>query len=133
MSMIYIGCPYWDEDLEVREARVKAAGRYAAEMAEQGVLVYAPVIHGHHIARLFPKLFEDKLYWQSHAVQMLGFCSELRVLMLDGWTNERSFLHTEMRLARRAGKPVLLVVVDHPDDPPTFDFPGVALGGNIDG
>ena len=116
--MIYVASPYTHPDPAVREARFQAACRAAAELIRQGKAVFAPIAHSHPIAQYgLPK---DWSFWQACDRQHLEVCSEVVVLMLDGWEQSRG-VQAEIAIARELGKPVSFIdpsdlAAENPDE-----------------
>ena len=107
--MIYLASPYTHPDPAVREARFRAACRQAAEMFRCGIPVFSPIAYSHAIAAHGLPLEWD--FWERFDQAFLKICSEVWVLTLDGWRESRG-VQAEIVLARRMGKPVMLVEPD---------------------
>ena len=101
--MIYLASPYSDPDQTVRELRFHANVRAAAKLLRQGEAVFSPVVHGHPLSKQC--LPTDWSFWKSIDLTFLHACSEVVVLMLDGW-DQSVGVSEEIAIAERAGKPV---------------------------
>lgn len=101
--MIYLASPYSHADEAVREARFRAVCRHAAHMMRAGRFVFSPIAHTHPIAAF--GLPGDWAYWEQYDRAMLARCSELIVLMLDGWRESKG-VQAEIGIAASLGKPV---------------------------
>ncbi|MBI2191984.1 MAG: DUF1937 family protein [Planctomycetes bacterium] len=104
--MIYLASPYSHPDPSVREARFQAACSQAAEMLRCGIPVFSPIAHTHPIAAYGLPL--EWASWEKYDRVFLEMCSEVWILMLDGWRESKG-VQAEMELARELGKPVVLV------------------------
>jgi hypothetical protein len=101
--VIYLASPYSHPSEAVRFARFEAAARYCAALFRDGAFVFSPIVHCHPCAAF--GLPGDFLFWQGYNRAMLSLCSELRILMLDGW-KESNGVAAEIRLAIEQGKAV---------------------------
>ena len=104
--MIYLASPYSHPDPAVREARFRAVCREAAEMIRSGTQVFSPVAHTHPIAAY--GLPMEWASWEKYDRMFLEMCSEVWVLMLDGWRESKG-VQAEIGIARELGRPVLYV------------------------
>ena len=119
--MIYLASPYTHVDAAVRQRRFEAACRAAAALIRQGKTVFSPIAHGHAICRY--GLPPDWQFWGRHARRYLEVCSEVAVLMLDGW-QESEGVRAEIAIARALGKPVSFVALNAQAE----DNPGQSRG-----
>ena len=126
--MIYLASPYTHPDPAIQEARFHAACRQAAEMLRCGIRVFSPIAYTHPIAA--HGLPGDWSFWNDQDRAFLQMCSEVWVLMLDGW-RESEGVQAEIEIALRLGKPVVYV---EPDDTPERhpSETGVSIGGRSD-
>lgn len=98
--MIYLCSPYSDPDPAVREARFQAACKFASEMMRAGSHVLSPIAHTHPIALYgLPK---EWAFWEEYDAGILAMCSEMVVLMLDGW-EESVGIAAEVKIAEGLG------------------------------
>jgi len=102
--MIYLACPYSHPDASVRRARFRAANRAAARLMAEGLLVFSPISHSHPIAEC-GELPGNWAYWEAFDRAVLGACSELRVLKVDGYQTSEG-IAAEILIARELGMPV---------------------------
>ena len=101
--MIYLASPYTHADPDVREQRFDQVCRSAAELIRDGVHLFAPIAHSHPIARY--GLHTGFEFWREMDEHMIGLCSEVWVLMLDGWDESVGVKH-EIAFAHGRGKVV---------------------------
>ncbi|MGE4157628.1 MAG: DUF1937 family protein [Planctomycetota bacterium] len=107
--MIYLAGPYTDSDPAVREARFQGACRQAAEMLRCGIPVWSPIAYSHAlVAHGLPLDWE---FWERFDRAFLEICSEVWVLMLDGWRESKG-VQAEIGIAGELGKPVIYVEPD---------------------
>jgi hypothetical protein len=102
--MIYLASPYSHPDPMVREERFLAVCRAAAQMLSSGVFVFAPIAQCHPIA-VHGNLHGTFDFWEAYDRQMLTFCDELLVLMLEGW-RESVGVQAEIKIMEEMRKPV---------------------------
>lgn len=104
MGIIYLASPCSHPDADVREERFQAVCREAAKIMESGQMVFSPMAHGHPIA-LYGDLPSDWEYWAKYDRKLIEFCSELWVLMIDGWKESKGVIN-EIKIAMDLGKRV---------------------------
>lgn len=103
-DLIYLASPYSHPDADVRERRFQAVCKAAGELMQLGYVVFSPIAHSHSIAALcdMPK---DWAFWERQDTAILGRCSAMIVLKLDGW--EQSIgIKAEVEFAQKRGIPV---------------------------
>lgn len=106
MQLTYLASPYTHADPAVRESRFQAVCKKAAEMMLRGRVVFCPVAHSHPVSEAMPDGFAvDGALWQTQDAPYLEFCTELAVLMLDGWNVSKGVAH-EIARAKERGIPV---------------------------
>lgn len=102
---LYLASPYSHEDPEVVEFRYKTTEYCTAVLLRQGVAVYSPIVHCHHLARAHG-MPTDAEFWQKYNQRMLSPARKLIVLQLDGWS-ESIGIQGEVDYARTHCKPIL--------------------------
>jgi hypothetical protein len=102
--MIYLASPYSHPSTLVREFRFRVACEVASKMMRDGKCVFSHIAHTHPIA-LAGALPLGWEYWQRYDREMIGACSELAVVTLDGW-KESIGVNAEIAIARELGKDV---------------------------
>jgi len=78
-------------------------------MMRTGLVVYSPIAHSHGIALY--GLPTDWDYWRRVDEEMMGCCSRVVVLKLDGW-HESTGVAGEIEIASSLGLPVSYVDVE---------------------
>ena len=86
--LIYLASPYSHPNKAVVEERYLAVCRAAGEFMRQGHLIYSPIAHTHALAQT-SQLPTDFEFWGDFDEAMISRCSELWVLMLDGYDESR--------------------------------------------
>ncbi len=109
-AVVYLASPYSHPDVQVRDARFHAVCRVAAMLSAAGVLVYAPIAHGHAIA-LAGQLPTDFAYWEALDRAMLAACGRVVVVTLPGWENSVG-VQAEIRIATAMGLPIRYLHVE---------------------
>ena len=104
--MIYLASPYTHPVPEVQNQRFEAVCRRAAQMLRLGIHVFSPIAHTHPIAAYgLPKNWR---FWESYDREILDMCSEVYVLMLDGWEDSVG-VRAEIKMATDLGKKVTYI------------------------
>ncbi len=98
MTLAYLATPYSHPDESIRDIRWQVVTRIAAELMCAGQLIYSPISHTHHMAKLYglPTAWE---FWEQHDTAILRACRKLIVLQQDGW-QESVGVNAEIRIAR---------------------------------
>ena len=104
MKRIYLCAPYSHPDPKVREARVDKADMMAAQLMEQGHVVFSPLSHSHRIAHYIDNHL-DHDFWLNQDLSFIDWCDEVLVLKLDGYERSRG-IRVEIDYAVQIGKPV---------------------------
>ena len=100
-SLVYLACPYSHPDPEVRESRFRAANQAAASLMREGVHVFSPISHSHHVL-LTSELPHEWKYWEEYDRVFLSACRALVVLQLEGWDCSEG-VQAETSIARQLG------------------------------
>ena len=106
---IYLACPYSHHVKAVRNDRFRIACRKAAELMQQGHIVFSPISHSHPIADYIEN-HTDHNFWMNQDLHFLEWCDELWILDIDdgAWMLSDG-VKTEKNFAERLGKPVKMV------------------------
>jgi len=97
----YLCVPYSNPDPAVRQRRFEIVNAVAARLINEGLLIYSPISHSHHIATQHG-LDCGWEFWKRHDEYMLSLCSRLLVLQIDGW-RESVGVQAEIRFALATG------------------------------
>ena len=101
--MIYLASPYSHPDPNVRDARYFEACRATAKLVRSGNMIFSPIVHSHPLMQF--DLPSDWSYWERFDREHLCRCTELVVLMLDGWRESRG-VQAEIDLAIEMDLPI---------------------------
>lgn len=102
---IYLACPYWDKDPEIRQERFERVSNMAAYlMKERGLIVFSPLSHSVPIDSYLGEQ-QDHDFWLRQDFYFLKACDEVWVLELPGWQNSYG-VAAEIDKALHLGKPV---------------------------
>ena len=101
---IYLAGPYSDPNPTIRHKRFEALNAIAANIMEDGHIVFSPISHSHPIAVQcgLPKGFEFWFEWNKN---FIDWCDEVWVADLPG-RDESAGLLAEIEYAGSIGKPV---------------------------
>lgn len=104
---IYLAGPYSHPDRKIRLERVKALNRKAAELMNQGHIVYSPISMTHPIAEQneLPLGWE---YWQQQDRAFIEWADAVYVLKLAGY-EESEGVKAEKEIAESMGKMIVEV------------------------
>jgi len=111
--MIFISSPYTHKDKKVEHQRYVDTCKYAAYLFTQQKMAVSPVIVGHPLLE-HEKLPGDFTFWKDYSFELLKGCSELHVLMLEGWDASVGIQH-EIIFADQHEIPVKYFMPQKPD------------------
>ena len=83
-KLTYLATPYTHPDIVIRSRRYHIVTRVAAELMNQGELIYSPISHTHEMATLW-SLPTEWSFWESHCRAFLNASHKLIVLQQEGW------------------------------------------------
>ena len=98
---IYLATPYSHPEKPTMLARFHAVNKVAAALMNRGFHVFSPISHSHPIAEAgdLPLSWD---YWEKYDRIILGMCSSVLVLKIDGWDRSKGVL-AEIEIARELG------------------------------
>lgn len=96
--MVYVGCPYWHEQEQIRSYRRRKAIEYSERLFKLGIPFYSPLMYSER----FKNNNAKEGYWIKHGLKMVEVCTEVHVLCLDGW-EESNGLIGEIARAEKMG------------------------------
>lgn len=108
-NLIYLAIPYNHKDVKVRQQRFELATKIASDLMKQGIMVFSPISHSHHIVKhLQPDRFKkEDIYersgwdfWKRYDELMLSKCDELMIITADGWTQSIG-VNAEIKFAKK--------------------------------
>jgi hypothetical protein len=103
-ALVYLASPYSHPDPAVRQQRFETVCFVAANLMREGHHIYSPIAHTHPIALKgdLPLGFD---YWEAYDRKMLASCTDLWVVMMDGWRESKG-VKAEIAIAAELGLPV---------------------------
>lgn len=101
MKKIYPALPYSDPNPEARGLRFELANKMAAELMQEGNLVYSPISYSHPIS-LHMDNSNDGNFWLKNSLAFLPTCDELAIYCLPGWKKSKG-VAVEIRVAKEHG------------------------------
>ncbi|OYZ12936.1 MAG: hypothetical protein B7Y35_15725 [Sphingomonadales bacterium 28-64-96] len=106
----YLACPYGHPDLGVRLERFEAANLAAANLIQEGRIVFSPISMTHPIDLVMAAEGENMGtdYWVKFDEAFMELCSEMIVLAIPGWQESKGVTR-EIEFFRQHGKRVLLM------------------------
>jgi hypothetical protein len=112
--MIFVSVPYSHTYPEIVELRVKVLSIYCGQLMKNGIITTSPVLFGVTLLKHY-NLPSDFGYWSELSYQYLELCSEIHVLLMDGW-KESSGVQGEIERANELGIPIKFINVYKHDD-----------------
>jgi hypothetical protein len=112
--MIFVSVPYSHKDKSVIEFRVKMLSLYCAKLLRNGIWNLTPVTHGTTIFK-YTTLPSDFQFWKDISYQMIKVCTEVHVLMLEGW-QESEGVQGEIKFAKKYNIPIIYITVKSEDE-----------------
>ncbi len=97
-SFIYLASPYSSDSIYIQRHRYLYVETICAAIVAGGFPVYSPIVHMHSMATHYP-LSNDSVFWNTFNEPFIRACSEIWVLMLEGW-QESAGVQWELELAR---------------------------------
>lgn len=112
-GILYLAGPYTHPDPGTRLQRYNIITAVAADLISRGRIVFSPLTMTHPIDQILAShnstLGSD--YWVAFDEAFMGFCSEIAVLMLDGW-QQSSGVQRELHYFRARQRPVHWLAYD---------------------
>ena len=113
MNFSYLASPYTVKNPislcqanTVKERRYKRVIKMAAELMEQGHLIFCPIAHSHSIETIGMKgKSYDGEFWLPQDFAILQHAKELLVFMMDGW-KESDGVQAEIDFAKSLNIPI---------------------------
>ena len=102
--MIYVASPYSHTDFRVQHLRYKQVADFCHQRVNEGDLVISPIAHWHYIA-MNHHIDGDWKTWKEYNSQLISYCREMWVLMLEGWEDSIG-VRAELDLAEEHDIPV---------------------------
>lgn len=110
MGYVYLASPYTGTATERRE-RFVAVCRAAAQLMQEGSVVYSPIAHGHVIAQYMDDN-QSHEFWIDQCIPILRRAERLIVLCLPGWDSSLG-VGLEIQFAKNNNIPILAL---HPEE-----------------
>ena len=107
MKKIYLACPFSHTLKSVQEARFDEVNKKAAELMEEGHIVFSHISHSVPINAHF-RDEKDLDFWLRQDLPMLEMCDEVWVLALPGWVDSKG-VKAEMEHAGIHRKPIRIL------------------------
>lgn len=98
-SFIYLASPYSDSSPLVRIIRHAQVEWVVHNVLSEGIVAYSPIVYFHPTATKYD-LDLDNSYWNQFNETFIQICSEIWVLMLEGW-EESEGVKWELELSRK--------------------------------
>ena len=83
-QLVYLAAPYSHSDPKVIEERVSKINKKAAELMDEGYIVFSPISHSHPIADHVGN-HQDHDFWLHQDLEFLNRVDHMMIFTLDGW------------------------------------------------
>lgn len=104
-KLIYLASPYSAPTEYKKTRRFKQVCKKAAELMEQGNLVFCPIAHSHPIEKIGMPDIKSGDWWLQQDYAVLKHCSKLVVYKMKGW--EKSYgVNKEIEFAQKHNIPI---------------------------
>jgi len=113
IKCVFVSAPFTGTPFE-QEYREVVITRYIGHLMRKGIQAYSPVTFGCAVAFVSP-LPVDYAFWEDHCKFFVDACTEVHVLMLDGW-NQSNGVAGELREASKLGKIVHFIKPDFTEE-----------------
>lgn len=101
MKKIYLAIPYTG----IEELSFKVANYIAAQLMNQGYIVFSPISHSHHIAAQ-NELEKGWEYWKKFDESFIDWCDVVYIAMLPSWEKSKG-VNGEIVIANSFRKPII--------------------------
>lgn len=106
MKILYIACPYTDDDPNIQLKRVALATKVAGIYVARGHIVYSPLTHTHLIDGTIPMLDKPTYdWWLKFNQPFMEICNEMIIIQTKGW-DKSTGIAEERAYFKRANKPI---------------------------
>lgn len=106
-ELVYLASPYTTPSLVEEHTRWVNTCIAAAELINQGYMVFSPIAHTHPI-KIYGDLEGHWEMWKEYDERMITNCDSLFVLTIEGWDKSKGVAE-EVKFAQRLGKPIYYV------------------------
>ena len=110
-DLIYLDSPYMDDSEILREQRYDDEVATTVELLRRGKHVFSPIVFCHPMSLQYD-LPKDSDFWVAYNKTMLGACSELYILCING-VDKSIGVHREIILAESLEIP--MIFIERPD------------------
>ena len=107
MRMIYLAAPYTNHTPENRQLFFEIQCKITADLFNQGLYVFAPLIMAHPVASRH-NLPPEWEFWKEFDERLLCVCTDLWVIMFPGW-KQSTGVQAEVEYATKHNIPVRYV------------------------
>jgi hypothetical protein len=107
-GVVYVASPYTHTDKTVEHERGVAVSMYTASLNVKGIKAFSPIAYGEQLVKYNSKLPTDAKFWEEFNFTFLKACSNLWVLMLEGWEESKG-VRDEIAFARALGIPITYI------------------------
>jgi hypothetical protein len=97
-KMYYLASPYSHPDPQVREERYLSVMKRSAELLNQNVYVFSPILYSHEMSKLY-QMPTDAAWWWDFNRTIMDKCDGLILHAIPGW-KESVGVAQEMQYAK---------------------------------
>ena len=103
MKKIYLAAPYSHDEESVIEWRVEQVDKKAAELMEEGHIVFSPISHSHGINRYIKQSNNNHNFWLAQDLPFFEFCTDFYEYRLPGWSLSKGLWAERLRAIEKLG------------------------------
>jgi nucleoside 2-deoxyribosyltransferase len=108
--LVYLASPFSHPDSEIREKRFKDVYEATIRLLKKNIYAFSPILYNFQM-HLDYDLPTDWGFWMPYDLAFLERCSEMIVVMLDGWDISVG-VAAEVKYAQEHGIPVNYVKLE---------------------
>ena len=105
MKKLYLACPYTHNYSDIENERCLLATKKAAELMNQGYIVFSPLTHSVPIDDFFDD-FKSYDFWLAQDFPFIEWCDILYILQLPGYRKSKG-VQDEIEYATKLGKEII--------------------------
>jgi len=110
-ELIYLACPFRHQDLSIQRWRCAAATYVTGELFKKGGYVFSPLTHNGFLGEVYEEITKE--HWMQFDLTVLGLCTKLVVLKLEGWQESKG-VQREIEFAQNRG--IIIEEMEAPEE-----------------
>ena len=104
--IVYLAIAFTHNSREVMKLRYEHANYAAAELMDEGYVVFSPISHSYGISKYLDRIVDHE-YWMDQCLPILEVCDELIIFddPMGSWKHSKG-VQAEIHYAKELGIPV---------------------------